>query len=414
MCIRDSIITLLYQFAPYHLIDILTRGAIGTIFVYSFFPLILWGLINQRVIITALSTALMVLSHNSMALIFFLISCVFVLFFIKNKMKSFFSLAIGLGLCSFYWIPALIEHKYTYGDLFMKDLFRVNFPPLQHFFIPNPLNHPSLRISEIALHWGFFHTIIFFFAILRWRKFDNQKKRITLFCFILIAVSIFFMHPISTPIWEKISFLRQFQFPWRFLSVIVFATSFLGIAVFKSQWIRKTLWFSGFIFLIVVPTLFYWRPTQGYRNDSNEEKFWNYPLNTTYFGETDVIWSAGPASSYPPSRIEIIEGQGTVSEFVKKNHQQTFIIEAKTDARIVSHTQYFPGWRVYVNNKKTPIQFQDQNWRGLITFYVPKGIHQIRIQFEETPVRLLANIITLLSMVFIVLKTIIGKMFHLV
>jgi uncharacterized membrane protein len=149
-------VTILYQFAPYHLIDILTRGTIGTIYIYAFFPLILWGLTKRTIVITAIATALMILSHNSLALIFFGISCLFILFFSKEKIKGFFSLSLGLGLSSFYWVPALLEHKYTYGDLFMKDLFKVNFPPFQNFFIPNFFNDASLRISEIALHWGYF------------------------------------------------------------------------------------------------------------------------------------------------------------------------------------------------------------------------------------------------------------------
>jgi len=37
-------VTILYQFTPYHFIDILTRGTIGTIYVYSFFPFVLWGI----------------------------------------------------------------------------------------------------------------------------------------------------------------------------------------------------------------------------------------------------------------------------------------------------------------------------------------------------------------------------------
>lgn len=401
-------VTLLYQFAPYHLIDILTRGTIGTIYVYSFFPLILYGLKKKNLMITACATALMILAHNSMALIFFTIACLFVLFFFDSssaKVRSYLYLLSGLGLSAFYWLPAIAEHKYTYGDLFMKDLFKLNFPPFQYFFIPNIFNEASLRISEVAVHWGIFHTIAIIAALillLRWKSLKKETKKIIIFSFILIIGSVFFMNPLSTPIWERVSFLRQFQFPWRLLSVIVFATSLLGSTLFDLQWMKKPYVFVLSILVIIGATMFYWIPTQGFDKNVKEDFFWNYPLNTTYFGETDVIWSAGPANKYPKDRIEIIEGKATISNFKKSTQQQTFNISAQTKSRIVSHTQYFPGWRVYVDGSKTPIEFQDQNWRGLLTFIVPEGNHSVRIQFEETAIRLIANIISIVSSIVLV------------
>jgi hypothetical protein len=397
-------VSLLYQFAPYHLIDILTRGAIGTIYVYAFFPLILLGLRKHNIALTAIATALMILSHNSMALIFFGVTCLFSLLFTKKKIQSFFALGLGLGLSSFYWMPAVFEHKYTYGDLFMKDLYKVNFPKIENFFIPNFLNNPSLRVSEVAVHWGLVHTIAPVAAVILWKRMKKDAKKMILLNFALLGICVFFMNPVSAPLWERISLLRQFQFPWRLLSVVVFATSLLGAVLCDARWMKKRYIYTLSIIVILASTVFYWQPTQGYDRNIDEEKYWNYPLNTTYFGETDVIWSAGPAYSYPKSRIEVIEGDATISNFYKKTQIQTFTVESETPAKLVSHTQYFPGWRVYINGRKVPIEFQDQNWRGLITFEISKGTHNVRIQFEETPLRLLANVITVSS--FMVLAAI--------
>lgn len=397
------LVALLYQFAPYHLVDVLIRGAIGTIYVYAFFPLVLWGCLRANIPIIAVSLSLMILSHNSMALVFFFIALGFLLLFAENKQKALFGVFLGLGLSSFYWIPALIEHKYTYGDLFMKDLFRANFPQFHHFFIPNLFNDPRLRVSEIVVHWGIAHTVLIFLAIVSWKSLQSKMKIVSIFCFALIIISLFFMHPLSTPIWERVSYLRQFQFPWRLLSVIVFATSMLGGVAIRRYLPRKPSLFILLSIMIVLPTMYYWKPTQGYDRIQDEQIFWNYPLNTTYFGETDVIWSAGPATAYPKSRVEIIEGEGRIDNFRKINHKQTFSVEATKTARIVSHTQYFPGWRVYINGEKTPIQFQDPNWRGLITFLVPEGTHAVRIQFEETPIRLIANVLSLGSILIIMI-----------
>ena len=78
------------------------------------------------------------------------------------------------------------------------------------------------------------------------------------------------------------------------------------------------------------------------------------------------------------------------------------MLTAETDTQIKLNTFYYPGWKVYVNNIDTPIQFQDSNNRGLITFHVPQGHHQIKAIFTETRFRLLANLISLFSLLLFV------------
>lgn len=411
------LVTVLYQFAPFRLIEILTRGALGTIYVYAFFPFLLLGITringainNKKLLLTstiliAIHTALMILSHNSLAIIFFSITLLFIFFFVPDvpkKILSFLGVIGGLGLSAFYWIPALAEHKYTYGDLFMKDLFRNYFPSFYTFFIPNPINSASLRVAEIAVNFGLIQTLLLFFAlflIIQKRKKSHyyHHTKLVVFSLMIIAVCIFFMNPLSTPVWEKISLLRQFQFPWRFLSGIVFSLALLGGLLSKTRFVRNIRWFVFINIVIVGSTIFYWRSMNGYDYNREENRFWNFHLTTTYYGETDSIWSAGPAKTFPKSLIEIVEGDAKITNIQKKTQTQFFKVVSDTGARLVSNTQYFPGWRVYIDNKQTPIEFQDIHWRGLITFAVPKGNHDVFIRFEESPVRLIADSISLLS-----------------
>ena len=149
--------------------------------------------------------------------------------------------------------------------------------------------------------------------------------------------------------------------------------------------------------MVVCSTVYYWRPALGFQT-IDEKYYWNYPLNTTYFGETDVIWSAGAATSYPKKRVEIIGGKATISDFKKKSNKHTFTIDAQTDSQIVDHTQYFHGWRVSVDGNFTPIEFQDPNNRGEITFRVPKGRHDVKVEFGETKIRLFADFTSMVTL----------------
>ncbi|MBL7065377.1 MAG: hypothetical protein ISS49_14385 [Anaerolineae bacterium] len=61
---------------------------------------------------------------------------------------------------------------------------------------------------------------------------------------------------------------------------------------------------------------------------------------------------------------------------------------------------YYPGWRVTVDGDPVPIAPTEPD--GLISFDVPAGRHTIRIRFGETPLRLIADAISLLSLAALV------------
>lgn len=404
---KALIVAVFYQFAPFRLVELLIRGSFGEVYAYTFLPLTLLGITlflkNQSFsyfTLVSVSTALLVLSHNSVSLLFFAVIILFVLFFAKGTRimaLGILALLLGLLLSAFYWVPAIFEHKFTYGDLFMRNLYLEHFSPIQNFFIPNFFNSKMLQIGGVSVQIGIFHVMaIILGSFLLFRK----KEPLLVYSLFLITFAFFFTQPISKIFWEYISFLRQFQFPWRFLSVLVFATSLLSYYFFTLSIFKKTIIYWVFIGIVVFSTSYYWQPKLGV-DKIDENYYWNFPLNTTYYGETDIIWSAGPQSSYPKERVTIIAGQGTIEHFTKKSNLQTFTVSARTPITIASRTQYFPGWRAYVDGKEIPIQFQDPNWRGLITFSVPKGSYMVTLAFTETKLRLFADLVSFATLITI-------------
>jgi len=117
--------------------------------------------------------------------------------------------------------------------------------------------------------------------------------------------------------------------------------------------------------------------------------------HSTDFGAASTIWSAGDPIKPAAEPIQIIAGQGSIEEYSRQSTVHRFSVNAKTDITLVDNTTYFPGWKVFVDGMKVPIQFQDANYRGLVTFRVPQGIHKGEMLFTESPIRLLANGISL-------------------
>lgn len=413
---KAFLVGIFYQFVPFRLVEILVRGSLGEVYTYTFLPLALLGFVllfrkqeYQYFLLSAIAVFFLILSHNALSLVFFGVCVLFIIFFASEKKKiyGFSALIAGLLLSSFYWAPALFEHKYTYGDLFMREMYLSHFAPFFHFFIPNFTNNQSLQTGGIAVQFGLFHVLALFLSIgLLFRKnLKTADKKYIIFCLFLVAMALFLMQPISKIIWENISLLRQFQFPWRFLAVVSFATALLSIGFFSYPFFKKRGVYVLLIIGVIFSTVYYWKPPLGFDDIGKKEEdyFWNFPLNTTYFGETDLIWSAGPAKKYPKSRVEVIGGQAEVSNFTRNSYQQNFTVLAKTHATLVDHTQYFPGWRVSVDNKSTPISFQDPSWRGEIVFSVPPGNHTVEVIFKESKLRFIADIVTIVSFLSLLL-----------
>jgi hypothetical protein len=129
----------------------------------------------------------------------------------------------------------------------------------------------------------------------------------------------------------------------------------------------------------------------------NESIFKEIYRSTTDTGESSPIWSVRFMEHTPSAAVVVIQGEATVSQGVRTTTTREYTVSAATESRILENTLYFPGWTVYVDGSKTDIQFQDPQYRGLMTFMVPQGQHTVLIRFEDTKIRKVAQYISLIS-----------------
>jgi hypothetical protein len=97
----------------------------------------------------------------------------------------------------------------------------------------------------------------------------------------------------------------------------------------------------------------------------------------------------------PKEAIEIAAGEASISRFKRTTTEHNYIVKANTPTRLVENTLYFPGWKVWVDGRQVEVEFQDPNYRGLMTFWVEEGMHEISVRFGETKLRKVANLIAL-------------------
>lgn len=403
------LVTMLYQFAPFRLVEMHTRGDLGCLYSYMLLPLVLYSIIKlldkytyPRLALVAISIALLPLTHNINGFVYFCLSGLFVLFMTRDLKKivtAYLAMGFGILLTSSFVFPALFELKYLNGYIFSKHLFYMHFPQLYKLFLPNITNLPSLRVEEVSVQIGIFHLVSFFgMAYFLWKKkIKGKHANISLFLVIVSFLTFLIMTPITKPLWENIEHLRQFQFPWRFLSILIFTTSVAGgfLAQNLSVILRKKTYIS-IVVLIILSTFFYWWPYQGYLK-INENYYRNYPGSTNYFAEVNTIWMEKEPQNYPKERIEVIGGKATLADVSIKPESQSFTVAAQNEVHILSNTYFYPGWKVTANNQNVPIEFQDSNHRGLITFHLPQGTHNVTVTYSENKISKISNVLSVVA-----------------
>ena len=407
---------LLYGFAPYRFVDLHVRGALGEHAAFLFPPLIFYfmhqlSLKKEPNIIgitgLSVSTGLLILAHNAIAIMFLPLIVMYgiYLWFSNPKTRPMFtvslllSLVLGFGLSAFFWIPAFFEGKYTLRDIVTAGEALQRFVPWTMFFY-SPWNYGGgdqlTKFLGIA-HW----TGI---AISLWILLTKKKtmyRNLLLASLLLLICSLFIMTSQSSYIWKSVTLLQKFQFPWRFMSVVTFLTAVIGglsIDYFKN---KKLL--IIFCLMIIISTSGMWHP-KGYTS-VHESTFTGVYLSTTDTGESSPIWSVRFMEHTPARPSEVISGDAQITEGERTSTRHMYTIDVQSPSRILENTLYFPGWMVYVDGVSTGLQWQDPDYRGLITYRLTEGKHSILVQFEDTKIRKWSQYVSVITVIILILIT---------
>ncbi|HVZ67428.1 MAG TPA: 6-pyruvoyl-tetrahydropterin synthase-related protein [Patescibacteria group bacterium] len=410
----------LYLYAPYRFVDLYVRGAIGEHMAFIFPPLIAYFLIkmvNKKsywyFLGATLSIAGLILSHNALLIMFLPIIMIYGLYLIlTNKKQSqrliieyLLALLLGFSLSSFFIIPAFLEGKYTLRDIVTDGEVLKRFVQFKNI-IYSPWGYGDFSVQLGIAQWA---TIIFFpFVIYKLKKNTNNLILYLIF-FVYFLGSIVIMLPEAKLIWQVITTLQKFQFPWRFLSASVFSAALLGsFFVFV---LKKNVQLLGVVLIVVfsiILTKTYWQP-KAYL--MKPEAFYTGIYNgTTDTGESAPIWSVRFMENRPKARIEVIEGKATIKNVSRNSTEHVYTVVSNGNSGLRENTLFFPGWKVYIDGVEYQnVEFQDPHNRGLMTFKVPNGEHKVDIKFENTKLRTISNVISLVSIAIVFLVYFVWK-----
>lgn len=190
--------------------------------------------------------------------------------------------------------------------------------------------------------------------------------------------------------------LGYLQFPWRFLGVIILSCSFLAAFIFQSIRGRLLLIVPFFILLV----LFNKDYAKGYLYFFGSSSWYQdqpFKGTTTAYSEHTPLWQK---TFKPRARIELLDGRADITNPVWKTNYHLFQVNALEPSLIQDQTVYFPGWTVFVDNRKVAnLGPYDKRTGGLITLPVPAGEHKVEVKLLEPPIHRLANYVSLASLV---------------
>lgn len=405
-----------YTVAPFRLVDLYIRGSIGESISLALFPALFYFSIKFilkpslfRMVVCSFTLAVLILSHNIMALIFF----PFWLVFLYVILISYFEdlklytwryflpmILLGLGLASYFFIPALLEKQYVLlSQVKLADLSS-NFINIRDYLLSawSYGTKPSYQLGWAHILAGVTGIIGVVLT-----KDIYRKKYMPLVIFILTSVFLlmFFAHPFAAEFWN-VPPLSWFDFPWRFLTPLAF---FLALSsIFLS--IHKSTKIVGAI-LAIITVLFSlnFATPQNYINYS-ESYYATNDATTTSMDELMPLWVTIKPTNRYGQKVEVEKGRAQLYNLVSQSDSIKFKALVSFPSTIKVNTIYYPGWKYWANDKEIKVNYQNPD--GLIRLDVESGDLNITGKLTNTPVRFWSNIISLLSFFVILLFLVIS------
>jgi len=374
--------SVVYLYLPYHLYDVTVRGSLGEVLALGIVPFILLSLSKNWNKCAVILIGILIISHNTLALFYLPILFLYSWKSKNNLKNSVVIFVLGIFLATFFWLPALYDLQYT------------QFSKIK---VSNPFEYfASLQLVGL--------TSIFILLLTSWMV-KNKTLRGKIFgWFILFSLSLFFSSTLSMYFWNFIP-SSTIQFPFRLLSLSLLSGSVLSC--FLIEHFKKYRYFlASFIIIIAVGTNSY-IVAKGY--EYFDDSYYSTNGDTTTVQNEYMPRDAMTTPQNTPSSLFEVSN-GDIISYTQNEKEKSAKVQMRTEGTVFLNQLYFPGWKVYQGDRESTILVVKGS--GIMSTIVPQGESEISFRFEETPLRLFANGISLITLLCLFSLTFIKKVKH--
>ena len=344
-------------------------------------------------------------------------------------------LLLGTGLSAIFWLPMIAEYKYVridqwvggyydYRDHFIS--FFQLFSPRWGFGTSQPGPHDTtpFQLGVVPVSFAILALLV------RRRIASDMMRRLTLFFLLVTLAVVFLMLAPSTPVWDTLGLVSFAQFPWRLLVLVVISLAFLAGAVAAPRvgtrdQNRPTLGLVILVVLVLLGSYPYLQarivePVEGPVSLAGLMRFQHSAGRMT--GSTAWVqeipeWSAIAdhyiAGKEVASKIDFATSEETLDAVpleVGTYYELVRYKPFKEPARLVFDIFYYPGWRAYLMRKNDTgysivkeLDIEPYGKLGKISVKVDKERRHVLVRFEDTPVRVVGKILSVLSLILVLL-----------
>lgn len=427
-----ALATVVFGLSPYLIVDVFVRAAYPEFAAMTFGVAVLWAL--DRLLTTrgpalvpllAILTGLMLICHLPATLIMTPMFAVYAWHLRLSRqttqarlLLALLGAALGVGLASFYLLPALLEFHLIQAPLLTRGAgdFNQHFVPLAQFLrfgfdyswnfgasVQDVGDLIPLHIS--AVEWLLIAgaACVLVLQLVR-GGFDERGAALCAWLGI-IAFALFMMTAASRTVWGEVAPLAYLQFPWRFFLLVSIAAGAMAAPLVSTLSRRaQTL---ALIAVVALQTNLYHRQLKpsGYTpaayvnidnpawRDTTEGQDWGY-IDFAFdpIGVTERAAADG-------GRWQITRGAGTIQERALKDDRLDLDVSTERGMTLTINSHYFPGWTVQLDGAAADITLRPAD--RYMDVAVPPGAHRVMAEFRNTRIRMWANAISVVSVLLV-------------
>jgi len=418
-----------YILVPFRALEIFVRGALAENFALALLPLVLYGIIRLIIkkdkisfVLLSFFSGLFFASHNITTLIsspLILSFAIILILLNKHRINTLILLSgsaiLGIGLAAFFLLPVLFEGNLVNTGFLTSGYFdfRAHFATLSQLFINQSWGYGASEFGpndKLSFSVGIVQSLALIAAPIT--LFINRKSLLktpkfllaTFFVFGLLSLFLTSIRSIS--LWELITPLSFVQFPWRFLGLTALCSAVV-LAVFLSSLNLKSQ--KTFSILLVFALFFinfrYFKFEKSFPS-ATDDTYLTGPVfeqsqQSAFFDYRPLSMVTVPENIAPANPV-VLSGLGEVKNFQKRSAYFSADVDVSFgQATVTFPITAFPDWKVYLNSSITPTPYQIDKEHGEITITFNKGITLVQGYFEDTSIRKIANAITFISLLLV-------------
>ncbi len=408
---------ILYAVNPYLLVVVYERGAFAELIGCVWLPGMLLFALRERggflrnSLLLGLHVALLWLTNLPAAVIAsYFLAVLVIVRAVKRRsgeplLRAALAMALGLGLASFYLVPAVYEQRWVQ----IGQAVSQGASPQENFLFSHTTDAEH---DAVLLRTSLFAVIeLLAAALFAWRARPLRQRSAMLYDVLLgmLVLPAFLMMPLSTLAWRYAPKLMYVQFPWRWLLVLNLALAMLAAVSFtRTRLARLSL-------MLVVPLVIaicYWKFQQPiYPEDRPVALAEAIDTGTGYEGTDEYTPTQADNSKLEPyaPRIAIqVSSQNderrkvAPAALVESTFQawepekKRFTLDAQVPTRDTLRLLDYPAWRVEVNGK--PFKTETDEDTGRMVLELPEGHSEVSIDYARTPDRKWGLVISVMAL----------------